>query len=114
MLTSPRFIRLSVATMGCISSVVFVALYSRVATPIAVAREHLEFDQLPQLTQWLAKYCWFGLLVPAALFTAGVFSVVGSKRRSAFELIVGCQWLFAFLWFAICLFIWLLPQISTD
>jgi hypothetical protein len=74
-------------------------------------RDHLHFYQFPALTQWLANLWWFALLIPGCLLMAGVFAVTRWRSKAAFELAVGCQWLFALAWLMWGLFVWLLPQV---
>ena len=71
----------------------------------------MPLDQLPKLTQWLATFCWYGLFIPACLLAAGVFVLIRHKKEAAFELAVGCQWLFALTWLVFGLLVWLLPQV---
>jgi hypothetical protein len=105
------YVRLLVATAGAVASAVFVGIYSRLSVPVVIARDHLRLEQFPQFTQWLAQFCWYALLIPTCFLASGVLVLNTWKNKAAFELVVGCQWLFALLWFAAGLLVWLLPQI---
>ncbi len=107
----PSYIRLFVATAAATVSVVFVAVYSGLSVPIVRARDHIRFEMFPQYAQWLAQFCWCALLVPACFFAAGLLVLARWKNKTAFELAVGCQWLFALAWLALSLLVWLLPQV---
>jgi hypothetical protein len=93
-------IRLLVASAASMVSAVFVATYSALSVPIAIARDHMSFDRFPYYTQWLANFCWYALLIPACLLAAGVFILMRWKNKAAFEVAVGFQWLFALIWLA--------------
>jgi hypothetical protein len=108
---SPHYMRLFIATAGAVNSVAFVTFYSMLMAPIVQARVHFRFEQLPMLTQCVFHYSWFALIVPLSLLIVGVRFLREKKVGVGFETVVGCQWLFAFLWLTICLLVWLLPEV---
>jgi hypothetical protein len=107
----PLYIRLLVATVASTVSVAFVAIYSRLSVFVVIARHHWHFDDFPRYTQWLTNFRWYALFIPACLLVAGLFVLTRWKSKAAFELVVGCQWLFALVWLLCGLFGWLLPEL---
>ena len=116
---SVLYIRLVVATIAAAASVLFVALYSLLSLILVPGRVHVYLKPddlihwLPRCTQFMVHYCWYAFSAPALLFAFGAFALHRWKNRAAFELAVGCQWLFAIVWFALCLLAWLLPEIPS-
>lgn len=108
---SAYYIRLFISTAGAMGSVVFVAGYSFLMAPIVQARSQVRLEHWPALTQWIFHYSWFALLVPLSLFILGIYLLRGKKVGVMFEALVDCQWLFALLWLACCLLVWLLPEV---
>ena len=108
---SPHYIRLFIATAAAVTSVVFVALYSFLVTPIVQVRVHLRLGAFPLFAQWLYHYGWYALVVPLSFLILGISVLRRKKAGAVFEAAVGCQWLFALLWLAFCLLVWLLPEI---
>jgi hypothetical protein len=107
----PYYIRLAIATVAATVSVAFVGIYSKLSIFVVIAREHWHFNEFPKFTQWLANLCWYAMLIPGCLLMAGVFAVTRWRSKPAFELAVGCLWLFALTWLMCGLFVWLLPQV---
>jgi hypothetical protein len=105
------FIRLFVATFAATVSAAFVAIYSKLSVFVVIARDHLHFHSFPPCTQWIANFCWYALLIPVCLLAAGFFVLTRWKSKAAFEMVVGCQWLFALVWLLCGLLAWLLPQV---
>src|ERR1044071_1145207 len=107
---SPKYIRLFCATAGAVSSVAFAAAYSALMAPIIRERVHYVVQSLPLFTYSFQHYAWYALVVPLSFLIAGIKLLQRSKTGVAFEMVVGCQWLFALIWLACCLLVWLLPQ----
>jgi hypothetical protein len=108
---SPHYIRLFIATAAAVTSVVFSAFYSSLMTPIIRDRNHYVTQQLPLATYFFQHYAWYALVVPLSFLILG-FSVLQRKKTGAvFEAAVGSQWLFAFVWLACCLLVWLFPEL---
>jgi hypothetical protein len=110
---STYYIRLFIATAGAVSSVLFVAGYSFFMAPIVRARSHLPLEQFPGLTQCFIHYSWFALVVPLSILILGIYLLRKQKIGAMFEALVGCQWLFALLWLACCLLVWLFPEVPN-
>ncbi len=107
---SPSYIRLFIATAAAVISVAFGVAYSALMTPIIRYRVHYVDQQLPLLTYSVQHYPWIAIAVPLSLLGAGIVILRGEKTRVKFEFVVGGQWLFALLWIAFCLLVWLLPE----
>ena len=107
------YIRLFVATTAAIASSVFVWVYTLTSMGIVRARLGKEFRGFPGATQAVADLSWYPVIIPVVLFASGILVIHRWKNKAAFELIVGCQWLFAFLWLIYCLLVCLLPEIKT-
>ena len=108
---APQYIRLFFATAGALSSVVFVAGYSFLMAPIIRVRIHHRFEAFPMVTEYFLHYSWYALVIPLIVLILGVGVLRAKKVGVMFEILVGCQWLFTFLWPALCLFAWLLPEV---
>src|ERR1039457_6381660 len=109
---SANYIRLFIATATALVSVVFAALYSFLMTPIIRDRVHHVVQQPPFSTYCFEHYAWYALVVPLSCLMVGITLLHRKKTGIAFELAVGFQWLFALLWLACCLLVWLLPELS--
>src|SRR4051812_40735455 len=103
------YIRLVVATTASAASALFVAIYCVFSLCLVPSRVHV--NMLPMLTQYVVACRWYALFVPASLCAFGVFALQRWKNRAAFEIAVGCQWLFVVIWSALCLLAWMLPEI---
>lgn len=112
-------IRLVFATVGATASVAFVALYSQVALAVVPSRIedfHAWNDLirwLPTYTQWVVHCGFYAVLLPAVLLLVGILALLKWKSEAVLEIAIGCQWLFAFIWATICLFVWMLPEIPA-
>jgi len=107
-----HYIRLFVATLAAIGSSIFVWVYTPTSMGIVRVRLGKEFRGFPGATQALADLAWHPLIIPVIFLASGIFVIHGWKNKAAFELVVGCQWLFAILWVLYCLLVCLLPEIS--
>jgi|ERR1017187_2987569 hypothetical protein len=116
---SVLYTRLVVATAAAAASALFVALYSLLSLIVLPGRVHVYLKPddlmrwLPACTRFMVHYCWYAFSAPALLFAFGAFALHRWKNRAAFELALGCQWLFAIVWFALCLLAWLLPEVPS-
>lgn len=117
---STLLIRLAVATTVSVASALFVEAYCLVKMSVVRAGAH---GYLPpdRLLEWLPGYTrfvvhcrWYALFVPAFFFGLGMVALHRWKIPAAFELAIGCQWLFAVLWAGLCLLVWMLPEIRTS
>jgi hypothetical protein len=106
-----HYIRLFVATLAAIVSSLFVWVYTPTSMGIVRVRLGKEFRGFPGATQALADWSWYPVLIPIVLLISGIFVMHRWKSAAAFELVVGCLWLFAFLWLVYCLFVCMLPEI---
>ncbi len=107
---SPSYVRLFIATVAAVFSVAFVALYSSLMPGIIRGRHNIRIEQLPLLTECLFEKSWYALTVPVCLLVCGAVILRRNKARAGFEIVVGCQWLFALLWVLFCFLAWILPQ----
>jgi hypothetical protein len=105
------YIRLFVATLAAIGSSLFVWVYTPTSMGIVRARLGKEFIVFPGATQALADWSWYPVLIPIILLISGILVIHRWKSTAAFELVVGCLWLFAFLWLVYCLLVCILPEI---
>jgi hypothetical protein len=117
---SALYIRLVVATTASAASALFVAIYCFLSLWTVPSRFHVKLDDLmrwlPRLTQYVVACRWYAFFVPAFLCAFGVFALHRWKNRAAFEVAVGCQWLFVVIWSALCVLAWMLldmPQSGT-
>lgn len=112
---SALYIRLVVATTASAASVLFVAFYCLLSLCVVPKRIHVKPDDLmewlPGFTQYVVACRWYACFVPAFFCAFGVFALNRWKNRAAFEVAVGCQWLFAIIWTGLCLLAWMLPEI---
>jgi hypothetical protein len=99
------------AAVAAVGSCVFVAVYTPTSVGIIQARNGLQFDRFPIVTQTLARFGWYPLLLPIVLLALGVFAISRRKNVALIELLIGCLWLFALLWPAYCVFVCLCPEI---
>jgi hypothetical protein len=106
------YIRLFVATVAAIGSSVFVWVYTPTSMGIVRLRLGHEFKSFPWATQALADWNWHPVFIPIVLLVSGILVIHRWKNKAAFELVVGCLWLFAFLWFIYCILVCLLPEIA--
>jgi hypothetical protein len=109
---SPKYMPLFIATAAAVVSVVFAAFYSFLMTPIIRDRVHHVDQSLPLSTYCFQHYASYALVVPLSCLMVGITLLNRKKTGVAFEMAVGCQWLFALLWLACCLLVWLLPELS--
>src|SRR5450432_1988749 len=94
------YIRLIVATIAAVVSSVFVWVYT--ADSIGVIRARLVGKEFfAGGMQTLADWSWHPVLIPIALLVFGILIIHRWKNKAAFELVIGCLWLFAFLWLLI-------------
>jgi len=109
------YVRLVIAALAAMGSSAFVALYTPIAMEIARGRLHYKWkiEQFPKLTLWVAGTTWKPLLLPVTLLAFGLLILYRRKSMVTFELTVGALWLFSLLWIAYCLFVCLLPEITT-
>ncbi len=108
------YIRLFIATVAAVGSSIFVAVYTPITMDAVRMRLAMPLESFPKATLSLANCGWYSLFVPACLLVLGMFVMHRWKSKAAFEFVVGCQWLFAFLWLTYCLFACLLPEILTS
>jgi hypothetical protein len=107
------YIRLFIATVAAIGSTAFVVVYTRLYMSIDGPKLKLQHTDFPGATKFVADYGWHIFVIPVCFLFFGVFVIHRWKSKAAFELVVGCQWLFAFLWLAFCLLVCLLAEIQT-
>ncbi len=107
---SPSYIRLFIATAAAVFSVAFVAAYSSLMPGIIRGTLHVKIQQFPLLTECLSEKSWYALMVPLCLLMYGVILLRRQRSQAGFEIVVGCQWLFALLWVLFCFLAWILPQ----
>jgi len=103
---SEHYIRLLVATFAAIGSSIFVWDYTPMSMAIVRMRLGKDFKGFPG-----AAEIWHPLLIPVVFLLFGIFVIHGWRNKTVFELVVGCLWLYAFLWVLICLLLCLLPEI---
>ena len=108
---SEHYIRLLVATLAAIGSSIFVWVYTPTSMSIVRVRLGKEFKGFPGATEMLANCGWHPLLIPVVFLLFGIFVIHGWRNKAVLELVVGCLWLYAFLWVLICLLLCLLPEI---
>lgn len=106
-----HYIRLLIATLAATGSALFVWVYTLTSMGIVRVRLGREFKGFPGATQGLANWGWHPVFIPVALLLFGIFVIHGWKNKAAFELVVGCLWLLAFLWVLCGLIVCLLPEI---
>jgi hypothetical protein len=106
------YIRLIIATIAAMASAVFVWAYTPTSMQIIRGRLGKGFVGFPRVTEFIAGLSWHPILIPAILLIIGIFIIHRSKSAAAYELVVGCLWLFAFLWLAWCLFVCTLSEIQ--
>jgi hypothetical protein len=106
------YIRLIIATIAAVGSAVFVAFYAPLSMTIVRSRMPDSLGKpFPDGTQALANCGWYPLLIPILLLASGISVIHLWKNKAAFDLVIGCQWLFALLWLEYCLLMCLLPEI---
>jgi hypothetical protein len=105
------YIRFFVATVAGVASSIFVWVYTPTSMGIVRARLGPEFRGFPSATQTLADWSWYPVSIPIVLLILGILVIHRWKNRAAFELVVGCLWLFAFLLLIYCFLVCLLPEI---
>jgi len=114
---SAPYLRLAVATLAAAMAVLFVAGYCGLALIVVPARVHLHLKPddlmrwLPGCTHYVVHYRWYASFVPVFFCSFGLFALRRWGNKAAFEVAVGCQWLFVVLWPALCLLAWMLPEI---
>lgn len=107
------YIRLIIATLAAMASAVFVWVYPPTSMGTIRSRLGKGFVGFPRVTEFTAGLSWHPILAPAFLLIVGIFVIHRWKSAAAFELVVGCLWLFAFLWLVWSLFVCMLPEIQT-
>jgi len=105
----PQYIRLLIATVAATGSCFFVICYTKVKAMLAQP-DRSDFLAM-EGTRFLALHGWHMLVIPLVLLLCGIVVVHRWKNKAAFELVVGSQWLFAFLWLAWCILICLVSDI---
>jgi len=108
-----HYIRLLIATLAATGSALFVWVYTLTSMGIVQVRLGKEFKGFPGATQAVANWSWHPIFIPVAFLLSCIFIIHHWRNKAAFELVVGCLWLLAFLWVLCGLFVCLLPEIAT-
>ena len=104
------YIRLLIATVAAVGSTIFDLIYTRFSMSAEVMRLHLRRVDFPAVTTFVGYQGWYALAIPAGLLCLGVLAIHRWKSKTAFELAVGCLWLFALFWLGCGLLVCLLPE----